>query len=81
MDGGKESDAQRLEDDRVIKVCTQDSEGEGLEKRKSGQENKVERVIMTFPVQQAEIDEDSEHRDIVRPRAELVQQHQSGTTM
>lgn len=69
----KDPDVQRLEDNRVIKVCTQDSEGEGLEERESGQKNEVERVLMAFPVEQAEIDEDAEHGDIVRPRAKLVQ--------
>jgi hypothetical protein len=68
---GKEFDVQRLEDNRVIEVCAQDSEGERLEERKSGQENEVEWVLMTFPVEQAEIDEDTEHGEIVRPRAGL----------
>ena len=69
--GGEESDIQRLEDNRVIKVCTQDSEGERLEERKSGQENEVERVLMAFPVEQTEVDKDTEHGDVERPRAGL----------
>jgi len=34
--GEKESDIQRLENNRVIEVCTQDSEGERLEECESG---------------------------------------------
>ena len=62
-----------MEDDRVIEVCTQDSEGERLHEGKSGQENEVEWVLVAFPVEQAEIDKDTEHGDIIRPRAELFQ--------
>jgi len=76
--GWGESDVQRLEDDRVVEVCTQDSEGERLQEGKSGQENEVEWVLMAFPVEQAEIDEDTEHGDIVRPRARLAQYNGTG---
>ena len=64
MHGGKEFDVQRLEHNRVIKVCTQYSEGERLEERESGQENEVERVLMAFPIEQAEINEDTKHRGV-----------------
>jgi len=62
---GRESNVQRLKDNRAIKVCTQYSEGERLQEGESGQENEVERVLMAFPVEQAEIDENAEHGDIV----------------
>ena len=73
------SDVQRLEDDRVVEVCTQNSESERLEEGESGQENEVEWVLVALPVEQAEIDEDTEHGDIVGPRTGSVQY--SGTTV
>ena len=47
----EESDVQRLEDNRAIEISTQDSEGESLQKGKSGQENEVEWVLMAFPIE------------------------------
>jgi len=54
-----------LENDCIIKVCTQNSEGERLEERESGEQNEVEWVLMAFPVEQAEIDEDAEHGGVI----------------
>ena len=69
-------DVQSLYDNRVIKICTQYPEGEGFEQRKSGQENEVERVCVALPVKQPEIDENTEHGEIVRPRA-VSDQHEA----
>jgi len=64
VDGGKVFDIQGLEYNCVIKVCTQYPEGERLEERESGQENEVERVLMAFPIEETEVNEDTEHRGV-----------------
>ena len=69
-------DVQSLYDNRIIKICTQYPEGEGFEQRKSGQENEVEWVCVSLPVKQPEIDENTEHGEIVRPRA-VSDQHEA----
>lgn len=43
-------DVQSLQDDRIIEVGAHYSEGKRFEERESGQEDKVEWVLMAFPV-------------------------------
>jgi hypothetical protein len=65
-----EGDKQSLEDDDVVIKCHHYTEREGLHESEGGQKDKVPWVGVPLPVQETEIDQGSEERDVEGPDAE-----------
>jgi hypothetical protein len=60
---------QSFQDDDLVIERDSDAKSEGLKKGESRQQNDVQRVVVTLPVQDTKVDDGTEQRDVEGPWA------------